>query len=315
MTEHAFHLMIDLETLSTRADAAILAIGAVEFDPWTPGLVRGQFYTVVDLGSSIANGLKVDGGTFDWWLQQSDEARAAIYKVENKQPIHNALISLGEFILTRRPTIVWCHGLNFDIPVLQTAYRNAGMKHPWKYNAVRDTRTLYEVTGVWPKSDSYPQLTAHNALSDAIRQAYDVQEAYRAINRVVNALEPEPKDQPCQGTPFKDPTFGERRVPRFDDAVTERPLPPNWFKEAVSPFLETGRHEHRHFHLPPGSTLSRVGDVESITVSAQPPSGRVSVNAPIPTDAPQCDEDFHHNDSAHGAEFPMPRARDFPKVG
>mgnify|MGYP006408929027 CR=1 FL=1 len=69
------HIMIDLETMGTRPDAPIISIGAVAFDANGP---LDSFYAGVNLGSSVNSGAKIDASTVLWWMQQSDEARAAL---------------------------------------------------------------------------------------------------------------------------------------------------------------------------------------------------------------------------------------------
>mgnify|MGYP003807143041 CR=1 FL=1 len=56
-------VMLDLETMSTRPNACIVAIGAVEFSE-TEGLGK-TFYEVVDLESSMRRGLHVEGNTLN----------------------------------------------------------------------------------------------------------------------------------------------------------------------------------------------------------------------------------------------------------
>ena len=71
-------VMLDLETMSVRSNAAIASIGAVKFDTET-GIVD-KFYRTVDLRTSKAVGLHVDPETVGWWNNQSKEARQALLK-------------------------------------------------------------------------------------------------------------------------------------------------------------------------------------------------------------------------------------------
>lgn len=48
-------VMLDLETMGTDANAAIIAIGAVEFDIQN-GEIGERFYAVIDLESAVAGG-------------------------------------------------------------------------------------------------------------------------------------------------------------------------------------------------------------------------------------------------------------------
>lgn len=56
------NLMVDLETMGMGSCAAIVAIGAVFFDP-TTGETGAAFYQAVDLSSSMSAGGTVNGET------------------------------------------------------------------------------------------------------------------------------------------------------------------------------------------------------------------------------------------------------------
>lgn len=71
------HLMIDLETMGTKPNAPVVAIGAVFFDPLS-GELGPEYYTAVNLASAMEQGAVPDGDTIIWWLKQSPEARSAI---------------------------------------------------------------------------------------------------------------------------------------------------------------------------------------------------------------------------------------------
>ncbi|ELW5296006.1 3'-5' exoribonuclease, partial [Escherichia coli] len=71
------HLSVDLETMGANTNAPIVVIGAVFFDPET-GEIGPVFYIVISLTDAMNTGAVPDGGTIEWWLKQSSEARAAI---------------------------------------------------------------------------------------------------------------------------------------------------------------------------------------------------------------------------------------------
>lgn len=77
MTPIVTDVMLDLETMGQGPDAAIVAIGAVSFD-LEAGKLGSEFYTVVDLTSSVEAGGKMDPSTVLWWLQQSEQARSEL---------------------------------------------------------------------------------------------------------------------------------------------------------------------------------------------------------------------------------------------
>lgn len=187
-------VMIDLETMGTRPDAAIVAIGAVEFDPqfmenedgrnFHRGKLGRTFYRVVDLQSSIEYGGTVDGSTMYWWLQQSEEARRALFFEPNKTHICAALVDLSDWFKEVEGLEAWAHGDAFDIAILNTAYRDTKIDAPWAYSAGRDTRSVFDTLEWWPNKEEialarlHSGHCEHHALGDAITEAKTICEGY-----------------------------------------------------------------------------------------------------------------------------------------
>lgn len=169
------HIMIDLETMDTAPTAAIVSIGAVQFDP-VAGTLGPEFYLIVSLETCLAAGLTVSGSTVMWWLGQSDAARAEL--TQPAWPLHAALDHLDGWYPGGAP--VWGHGATFDVSIIENAYRRLGRSPPWDRRAPRDTRTVFEAAAVdmrsWPSAG-----VAHRAVDDARNQAAAVVEAYRRL--------------------------------------------------------------------------------------------------------------------------------------
>ena len=70
------NLMLDIETLGVSMDAPLISIGAVFFEPLT-GKCGDEFYRVITLSSALENSF-VDPKTLQWWMIQSDSARAVL---------------------------------------------------------------------------------------------------------------------------------------------------------------------------------------------------------------------------------------------
>ena len=166
------HIMLDLETLGTTPGCIVASIGACVFDPSGVG---AAFYTAVDICASP--GLVADPGTVRWWMGQSEEARM-VFKDPERKPLDLALAAFAEWVRDVNGTFVWCHGASFDAPLLEAAYKVRNMRPPWEFYDVRDTRTLYHVSGVYPVRGAS---THHNALSDAQAQA---EAAIKALNAI-----------------------------------------------------------------------------------------------------------------------------------
>lgn len=68
------HIVVDLETMSTKPTAAIVSIGAVRLNEDFTLAENAYFYERVSLESSMLQGLDVDAGTIRFWMSQEDEA-------------------------------------------------------------------------------------------------------------------------------------------------------------------------------------------------------------------------------------------------
>lgn len=172
------HVMIDIETAGTSKTAAITAIGAVLFNI-EAGEIGSEFYTLVNLQSSLDAGMTIDGSTFYWWLEQSEAARMALVK-GRKESLADALTALRIFIGDMRQTH-WGNG-QFDLPILTAAFRKVGSGQPWNHWTERDLRTLINIGRDQfgyerPKHEG----THHNALDDARHQAQMVIDIHRLM--------------------------------------------------------------------------------------------------------------------------------------
>lgn len=160
--------MLDLETMGNGPNAAIVAIGAVEFEPEIFLLGR-EFYRVVDLASSVELGGEIDASAVQWWLGRSDEARAAI-RQSPQIHIKPALVQFAEWLSHCSADIqLWGNGAAFDNVILAQAYKRAGLEVPWKFWNDRCYRTLAALHPDTPPG--HGEGTAHHALDDARTQA------------------------------------------------------------------------------------------------------------------------------------------------
>ena len=63
--------MVDLETMSTRSNAAICSIGAVK---WEGDKILDKFYCTIDIKSCKDAGMHISKATVEWWSKQNKEA-------------------------------------------------------------------------------------------------------------------------------------------------------------------------------------------------------------------------------------------------
>jgi len=172
----AKHLMVDLETLATTPNAAILTIGAVTFDP-NSTKIYNEFYRRVELESLDALDTYIDDATLEWWSKQDQAAQDEAFDPEGREPIRNVLDDFYKFCLGS--SRFWSHGAAFDIVILEYYFRKINKPFPWNFWDVRDTRTIFDL-GMDPEM---PQANKHNALEDAKRQAIGVQNMMRKLSR------------------------------------------------------------------------------------------------------------------------------------
>lgn len=184
--------MIDLETLATQPDAAILTIGAVKFDPFGDDIDDPRcekFYVRVDIDSCNDLGLVTNNATIEWWAKQSKEAQDEAFSDGNRIPIREAMDQLYKFAWGCKR--VWSHGAAFDVVICEHVFRKIEKAIPWNFWTVRDTRTLFDL-GIDPQR---PPVLKHHALEDAWNQAIGVQNVFKKLRtmssvdgRLINPL-------------------------------------------------------------------------------------------------------------------------------
>lgn len=172
-------VMIDIETLGTASDAAVLSIGMLEFDPYS-GVMGAEQYHVLEVDSQLQAGASVTMGTIQWWIT---EAAAVFPHLDQSVVLRTpgvATSMVSSFCKER--SRIWAHGPHFDVAILNNLHRRMGgsndcISHHWK---VRDTRTLFEQAGVQPARVKGQH---HNALQDCRAQAGAVIRAYGVLGR------------------------------------------------------------------------------------------------------------------------------------
>jgi len=171
-------IMIDLETLATSTDAAILTIGAVKFDPFGKDIEEpdmDSFYVKVDLDSCHDLGLAVSDDTVAWWANQSKEAQEEAFGTDNRVHIKDAFDQLYKFCWGAKR--VWSNGSGFDIVICETVFKRLQKACPWNFWQTRDCRTAFDL-GINPNR---PPVLQHHALQDAWNQAVGIQNVYTTL--------------------------------------------------------------------------------------------------------------------------------------
>lgn len=164
------NIMLDLETLDTAPSTVILSIGLAAFTDTELGETR---YFVPSMQEQITLGRTVSASTIQWWMGQNSAAKK-VFEEQKRTTSKNLadVLSGVAFFIEKYPDVkVWSYGANFDVPILQHAFEQMGMKLPWKYPNVRCLRTFCDERKA-PYRQNFG--VAHNAVDDAISQAKHV---------------------------------------------------------------------------------------------------------------------------------------------
>ncbi len=172
-------VMFDIETLDVLPSAIILSIGACRFDDKNDP--SDKMALLLDLQEQVNWRRTISVDTLMWWMQQSNEGREWNFNENNRYPVKTALQAFSVFC--QGAELFWCHGTNFDPILLEHLFKQAGMELPWKYNTLRDSRSLKELSRE-PGTD-LGEMIAHKPLDDCLIQA-------EAVRRVFG--NPEPPD-------------------------------------------------------------------------------------------------------------------------
>lgn len=165
-------IVIDLETLGTNSNAAVLSVGAVMVDR-VRGKIAGSFYAAFDIDEVIRTGGVCDGDTIKWWMKQGAGAKEVFG--HQTAPVQHALVMLADWMGLDddgkpAPVKVWGNGDSFDNVILSNMFTRMGLKTPWEFWNNRDLRTAVDISGIDKKSIPF-EGTQHNALEDAKHQA------------------------------------------------------------------------------------------------------------------------------------------------
>ncbi len=178
-------IMIDLETLGTCNNSAILTIGACRFD-----IETGEIGQTFQIGIEPENNLdygEIDPQTVLWWMVQTVSAKAEILNTlrDNAEPIDVALDMMSEVLKISNDSIMWSNGATFDLVILRSAYKRTKSICPWEYWQERDVRTIVDLGRRLHDFDPKKQMpfvgTEHNALDDAVHQAKYVSAIYNKL--------------------------------------------------------------------------------------------------------------------------------------
>jgi len=156
------HVMLDLETLGTVPNSAVISIGAVQFD--LNGEMGKTFHSNITAASCREIGLIEDPATHQWWAKQSKEAQDRI--MADRKPVNEVVSRFGSWFLGCGAEFVWGNGATFDVVLWECVCRRLGVSPPWKFWNVRDMRTVIHMFDLDVRTMGRAGVH-HDALDDA----------------------------------------------------------------------------------------------------------------------------------------------------
>lgn len=193
------HLIVDIETLSTRPSAVVLSLACTAFQFEVPQsfnyYVENGFHVKIEVEPQIRAGRKIDQDTVDWWLKQTPEARLITKKSADDTSPADALDQFRLYIENLRKHhgyddkgFVWSRGSNFDFPIIETLHHDFEKKLPFSNWRIRCLKTMFDVMtgGDWgqyePESGTPKGFLKHNALHDTAMDAIRCTDIFRVTS-------------------------------------------------------------------------------------------------------------------------------------
>jgi len=133
--------LIVLDTLGTRITSGIIGIYACRFDLDRPGAPALELQLHIPSSSNTVVGRTCDADTLEWWSSRPD------YDEVFGRPgisLQEALAALTRFY--DGAETLWLYGGTADTGILAHAYEQLNCRPPWPYWAVKDGRTMADIS-------------------------------------------------------------------------------------------------------------------------------------------------------------------------
>lgn len=168
-------LMIDIETMGTGNNPAMIQIAGVFFDRKT-GQTFDEFERCIDLDDCTDHGFETTESTKQWWLEQNPEVLKDI--LSRGDPVKKVMEKYSSFAC-HEDVFVWSHA-TFDFVIVQHYLTRFKLKY-MPYRNARDIRTLVDLSGIDLDKYDWSKGKTHNALDDCKFQIQYCVDAIRMI--------------------------------------------------------------------------------------------------------------------------------------
>ena len=189
MSATLINIALDLETLSTREDAAIIQIGACipNFDrPNVPLGLSCEFESTIKYEDCLSSEFHVDHATMEWWDKQNPQVKRYVFSGQDSyiDAFDHFKFWIDSIRSNGQEVAIWGNGSDFDNRLLSYSLDSLGYHDVWSFRNNRDLRTLKALHPVSIELDPAAEIK-HTALGDARYEArilHATQKLYKLEN-------------------------------------------------------------------------------------------------------------------------------------
>ena len=180
--------MTDIESLDVGPRSIVSQVAMVFAPVDDPETVIDEVLVYLPIQPQIALKRTLSAKTLVFWMSQSDAARKEFEQntgddFEELPSLIRHLIRKFGSIVGDEPVELWARGPQFDVTNIESLALDCGLEMPWRYDSVRDLRTLMALAGLKtadiPRdNEKYPP---HMAVADCHYQIQQYAEAMRQL--------------------------------------------------------------------------------------------------------------------------------------
>lgn len=179
------HIMMDIETMGTGADAAVISVELCVFDPKTGEVgAKAEFHST--FGAMRDIGRKFEPDTVKWWMQQDSEAQQGLFRDDADVDAGVFCRKIGRWIENigePRHLRIWAKDPTFDVMIMRSLFERCEVKWTGRFWHEYSVRTML-LMGKALKIDDVERVGfAHGALNDAVHQAKQVMNVMSGVVR------------------------------------------------------------------------------------------------------------------------------------
>jgi len=177
------HIMVDIETLGTNSNSAVVSISAVAFD-LESGKLGKQFEVGINILEQILYGGIIDNDTVQWWSTQSEEAKGSLVNLDTVS-VKGALDAFNRWIADTisvdfKDAKLWGNGVGFDNVIIRNLYSRHDKHFVLPYWCDNDVRTLVTLGNINTRDFKFSG-TKHNGIDDCKHQINYCAVAYKGL--------------------------------------------------------------------------------------------------------------------------------------